>query len=308
LTERTRRGGGGRILLEERGMRRQVKGEAAVRRELVPGTSAELLKELHLLTRAGDLNADSLRKLKQVNHLAGLLAPALDDVLARFGEPVVADCGAGKSYLGFVLYELFLRPAGKGTLLAVESRPDLARAGAERARRLGFDRLRFVEAPIAEAPLPDRVHVVSALHACDTATDDALAVAIRHNADHVAVVPCCQAEVARQLAEADRPAPLLAPLFAHPWHRREFGSHLTNVVRALALEASGYKVTVTELTGWEHSVKNELILGRKVRGSSREARERLDALVAAAGVRPRIVRLLDGEGKAAPSAPSGDVG
>ena len=289
-------------------MRRQVKGEAAVRRELVPGTSAELLKELHLLTRAGDLNADSLRKLKQVNHLAGLLAPALDDVLARFGEPVVADCGAGKSYLGFVLYELFLRPAGKGTLLAVEARPDLARAGAERAGRLGFDRLRFVEAPIAEAPLPDRVHLVTALHACDTATDDALAVAIRHNADHVAVVPCCQAEVARQLAEADRPAPLLAPLFAHPWHRREFGSHLTNVVRALALEASGYKVTVTELTGWEHSVKNELILGRKVRGSSREARERLDALVAAAGVRPRIVRLLDGEGKAAPSAPSGDVG
>src|SRR5512133_1160955 len=136
-------------------MRRQVKGEA-VRRELLPGTSAGLLKELHLLTRAGDLNADSLRKLKQVNHLAGLLAPAIDDVLARFGDPVVADCGAGKSYLGFVLYELFLRPAGKGTLLALEARPELARAGAERAARLGFDRLRFVEAPIAEAPVPAR--------------------------------------------------------------------------------------------------------------------------------------------------------
>jgi hypothetical protein len=275
-------------------MRRQVKGEA-VRRELLPGTSAELLKELHLLTRAGDLNADSLRKLKQVNHLAGLLAPALDDVLARFGDPVVADCGAGKSYLGFVLYELFLRPAGKGALLAVESRPDLAKAGVERARRLGFDRLRFLEAPIAEAPVPDRVHVVTALHACDTATDDALALAIRHNADHVAVVPCCQAEVARQLADAAAPAPLLAPLFEHPWHRREFGSHLTNVVRALALEASGYKVTVTELTGWEHSVKNELLLGKKVRASSPEARARLDALVAAAGVRPKIVRLLAGD-------------
>jgi Methyltransferase domain len=275
-------------------MRRQVKGEA-VRRELLPGTSAELLKELHLLTRAGDLNADSLRKLKQVNHLAGLLAPALDDVLARFGDPVVADCGAGKSYLGFVLYELFLRPAGKGTLLAVESRPDLASAGSGRAMRLGFDRLRFVESPIAEAPVPARLHVVTALHACDTATDDALALAIRHNADHVAVVPCCQAEVARQLADAAAPAPLLAPLFDHPWHRREFGSHLTNVVRALALEASGYKVTVTELTGWEHSLKNELLLGRKVRASSPEARARLDALVAAAGVRPRIVRLLAGE-------------
>jgi len=272
-------------------MRRQVKGEA-VRRELLPGTSPELLKELHLLTRAGDLNADSLRKLKQVNHLVGLLTPALDDVLARFGEPVVADCGAGKSYLGFVLYELFLAPAGKGTLLALESREDLARSGAERAARLGLERLRFVPGPIEAAPVPERLHVVTALHACDTATDDALLLAIHHNADHVAVVPCCQAEVARQLADAEAPAPAVAPLFEHPWHRREFGSHLTNVVRALALEASGYKVTVTELTGWEHSVKNELILGRKVRGSSREAREKLDALLAATGVRPKLVRAL----------------
>ena len=227
-----------------------------------------------------------------MNHLAGLLAPALDDVIARFGDPVVADCGAGKSYLGFVLYELFLGPAGKGTLLALESRPELARSGAERAARLGFDRLRFVEGPIEAAAVPERLHVVTALHACDTATDDALLLAIRRNADHVAVVPCCQAEVARQLADVTAPAAAVAPLFDHPWHRREFGSHLTNVIRALALEASGYKVTVTELTGWEHSVKNELILGRKIRGSSREAKERLDALLAATGVAPKIVRAL----------------
>ncbi len=273
-------------------MRRQVKGEA-VRRELLPGTSPALLKELHLLTRAGDLNADSLRKLKQVNHLVGLLAPALEDALGRFGDPAIADCGAGKSYLGFVLYELFLAPAGKGTLYALEARPELARAGEERARRLGFERLRFVEGAIEAAPVPERLHVVTALHACDTATDDALLLAIRRNADHVAVVPCCQAEVARQLADAPPPAEagaLLAPLFEHPWHRREFGSHLTNVLRALALEASGYKVTVTELTGWEHAVKNELILGRKVRGSSREAREKLEALLRATGVRPAIAR------------------
>ena len=272
-------------------MRRQVKGEA-VRRELLPGTSPALLKELHLLTRAGDLNADSLRKLKQVNHLAGLLAPALDDVLARFGDPVVVDCGAGKSYLGFILYELFLRGAGKGRLLAVESRPDLARGGAERAARLGFERLSFVEAPIDAAPLPERVHLVTALHACDTATDDALALAIRHGADHVAVVPCCQAEVARQLGEARGPSPLLAPLFEHAWHRREFGSHLTNVIRALVLEAHGYRVTVTELAGWEHSLKNELILGKKIRAGSREAQARLDALLEATGVRPKLVRTL----------------
>jgi hypothetical protein len=272
-------------------MRTQLKG-AAARRELLPGTSPELLKELHLLTRTGDLNADSLRKLKQVNHLAGLLAPAVDDVLGRFGDPVLVDCGAGKSYLGFVLYELFLKGAGKGTLLAVESRHELATAGADRARRLGFDRLRYLGASIADAPVPRRIHLVTALHACDTATDDALLLAIRHGADHVAVVPCCQAEVSRQLEATAAPDPLVAPLFEHPWHRREFASHLTNVVRALVLEAHGYRVTVTELTGWEHSVKNELILGKKVRGGSAEARVKLARLLEATGARPKLVRAL----------------
>ncbi len=274
-------------------MRRQVKGEA-VRRELLPGTSPELLKALHLLTRDGDLNADSLRKLKQVNHLVRLLEPALDDVLSRFGDPVLVDCGAGKGYLGFVLHELFLGPAGKGTLIAVESRQELARAAEELARRLGYGRIRFQAAELAEADLPTRVHLVTALHACDTATDDALLLAIRHGADHVAVVPCCQAEVARQLERAEGPSPLLAPLFEHPWHRREFGSHLTNVVRALALQAHGYRVTVTELAGWEHSLKNELILGKKVRARDAAAQARLDALLAAAGVRPKLVRALAG--------------
>ncbi len=275
-------------------MRRQVKGES-VRRELLPGQSAELLKELHILTHSGDLNADSLRKLKQVNHLVQLLAPAVEDVLSRFGDPVFVDCGAGKGYLGFILYELFVGPAGKGTILSVESRPELTRAAEERARRLGFERMRFVTGQLEAVEAPPRVHLVTALHACDTATDDALALAIGRNADHVAVVPCCQAEVARQLEKVQGDA-ALAALHAHPWHRREFGSHLTNVLRVTALEARGYKVTVTELTGWEHSVKNELILGRKVRARDEEAEQRLSALLDASGVRPKLVRLLETTG------------
>jgi hypothetical protein len=271
--------------------RRQARGEA-VRQELLPGQSPELLKALHILTREGNLNADSLRKLKQVNHLAQLLQPAVEDVLSRFGEPVLVDCGAGKSYLGFVLYQLFLGPAGKGIVHAIEARPELVERARALAERLGFGRMRFEEASLEAAAPPARVHLVTALHACDTATDDALALAVRHGADQVAVVPCCQAEVARQLGGAAAPSPLLAPLFEHPWHRREFGSHLTNVVRALSLEASGYAVTVTELAGWEHSLKNELILGKKTRGRDEGARVRLEALCAAAGVRPKLVRLL----------------
>ncbi|QRO02456.1 SAM-dependent methyltransferase [Archangium violaceum] len=273
-------------------MRRQVKGQQ-VRRELLPDQSKELLRELHLLTREGNLNADALRKLKQVNHLVGLLKPAMEDVQTRHGAPVVVDAGSGNAYLGFILYEVFLKDAEAGTLLNVEGRPELTQRAKERAGRLGFGRMEFQTAHLETAQWPERIHLLTALHACDTATDDALAVAIQKGSDHVAVVPCCQAEVATQLKESRQAVdPTLALLYQHAWHRREFGSHLTNVIRALTLEAFGYQVTVTELTGWEHSLKNELILGRRVHKENRQARAKLESLLGSFGVRPKLTRML----------------
>ena len=273
---------------------RQAKGEH-VRRELLPGQSVELLKELHLVGRDGALHADSLRKLKQVNHLVQLIEPALGDVLQRYKEPVIVDAGAGNAYLGFVLYELYLKEHASSILYSVETRADLVERGSERAARLGYTRMRFLHAPIGQAPqdLPERIHLMTALHACDTATDDALILAVRHNADHIAAVPCCQAEVAAQLKEAPQKAAAPWPLlWSHPIHRREMGAHLTNVVRALALQSLGYQVTVTELTGWEHSLKNELILARRVHREHRGARKELDQLLATTGVRPKLIREL----------------
>jgi hypothetical protein len=274
--------------------------------------SVELLKDLHLLTREGQLNADARRKLKQIRHFVGLLRPALDDALGRHPTPAVVDCGAGKSYLGFLLYELALGPAGRGTLTAVESRPELAQAAAALAARIGAERFRVEAGAIAEAPLPERIHVVTALHACDTATDDALALGIERGADHIAVVPCCQAEVARGLAgegaaavtaapgspagEARRRDPADEALVHHPLHRRELGSHLTNVVRGLCLAAHGYRVTVTELVGWEHAVKNELLLGARVGKFHRESRATLRAVLERWRIQPALVRLLRARG------------
>src|ERR1700752_528164 len=93
-------------------------------KELWPGQSVELLKALHILTRDGALNADSRSKLKQVLHLANLIKPALDDAFANSDQPVLADLGAGKSYLGFVLYDLFFRKEVRGLVYAIESRHD----------------------------------------------------------------------------------------------------------------------------------------------------------------------------------------
>lgn len=247
-----------------------------VRRELLPAQSPALLQELHLLTRTGDLNADARRKLKQINHLCTLLAPLLESAFAS-PSPVVVDAGAGNAYLGFVLYELWFRE--RGELVSVEVRPDLVQRGRERAERLGFARMQFAQQAVEDFQ-PPQVDVVVALHACDTATDDALALAIRRGAPSVAVVPCCQAELARQLSGATAVRTPTGPLWRHPIHRREFGAQLTNVIRALVLEAHGYEVTVTELVGWEHSLKNELILGRKRQQRNPLAAEQLRRLLA----------------------------
>jgi hypothetical protein len=232
-----------------------------------------------------------------VNHLVQLLEPAVHDVLSRYKEPVLVDAGAGNAYLGFALYELFLREHETAVIYSVESRPELIERGRERAKKLGFERMCFVSGRIGDAPdeLPARVHMLLALHACDTATDDALLLALRHEADHVAAVPCCQAEVAAQLKAAPKQAPPPWPqLWSHPIHRREIGAHLTNVMRALALQSQGYQVTVTELTGWEHSLKNELILARRVHREHRDSRLELQKLIETTGVRPKLVRELFG--------------
>ncbi|MBK9070661.1 MAG: SAM-dependent methyltransferase [Myxococcales bacterium] len=273
-------------------MRARV-GKPDLAAEIPPEFPRPLLQDLHLLTREGHLNADARRKLKQIQHLIGLLRPALTDLLQRHAAPTVVDCGAGKSYLGFLLYAAVLAPAAKGSLLSIESRPELSTAARERANTYGFDRFTSVAATIAQAgaALPERVQLVTALHACDTATDDALVLALQKRADYIAVVPCCQAEVA-QLLKTAKATPAMASLADHAWHRREFGSHLTNVIRALVLEANGYQVTVTELAGWEHSLKNELILAKRVQGHNAKAAAQLRELLTATGVEPALVRAL----------------
>lgn len=253
--------------------------------------SAALLKALHILTRDGALNADSRRKLKQVLHLTQFLRPALEALLEQSDEPVVADVGAGKSYLGFILYDLILGPAGRGRIVGVEARRDLVNTSRSLAAESGFERMEFILSPIADAHVPGgRVDMVTALHACDTATDDAIRFALRHDAKTIALVPCCQAEVSRLLQGQ---AGSLRQLWRHPIQRREFGAHVTNVIRGLVLEAHGYKVRVTELTGLEHSLKNELIIAERHQRSNAQARTELDRLIEQLGVRPALLDVMN---------------
>lgn len=261
-----------------------------------PGTvqadSVALLKALHILTRDGALNHDARRKLKQVLHLVQLLRPSLDAVLAGQPEAVIADLGTGKSYLGFILYDLVVGPLGHGSIFGVDVRAELVERSQQLAAESHFTRMNFVAGEIAETRLPGgRADMVTALHACDTATDDAIRFALHHEAKVIALVPCCQAEVATLLGASGG---ALEQLWRHNIHRREFGAHLTNVMRSLVLEVHGYKVRVTEFTGLEHSMKNELILATRHQKSNPLARRKLDQLVAQIGVRPALLDVVGG--------------
>lgn len=195
---------------------------------LRPGQSIELLKELHILTRDGRLNQDSRRKLKQVNHLLQFIEKVRQELPPREGGLLLADHGAGKSYLGFMLYDLWRtrhEPGRElGHLYGIETRADLVERSRELAARLRMNKaLQLARTPLAE-------------------------------------------------------------LWRHPLHTREMGSQLTNVLRCLYLESQGYAVTVTELVGWEHSMKNELIIAMWTGHKKRSAAERLQALLAQFGL------------------------
>ncbi|MCF8208406.1 MAG: SAM-dependent methyltransferase [Rhodoferax sp.] len=264
--------------------------------EVLAGQSIELLKELHILTRDAKLNQDSRRKLKQVYHLYRFIEKILQELgedrsdAAPCSDPqtglTLADHGAGKSYLGFILYDLYFKFQPLSHLFGVETRPELVQKSRELAAKLGFERMSFVNLSVAEASesdvLPRHIDVVTALHACDTATDDAIRFGLQKGARAMVLVPCCQAEIARSL-NAHKALTLkrtpLAELWRHPMHTREFGSQITNVLRCLYLEAQGYQVSVTELVGWEHSMKNELIIARNIQRPNRLAARRLIELL-----------------------------
>ena len=260
--------------------------------EIKPGQSIELLKELHILTRDAKLNQDSRRKLKQIYHLYQFIEPLLNEVHKDRPAIQLVDHGAGKSYLGFILYDLFFKTLKDDShIYGIETREELVNKSRNLAAKLNFPSMSFLHLSVAESiasdRLPDKIDVVTALHACDTATDDAIHFGLRKQAQFMVLVPCCQAEVAAVLRKNKAQAlanSALTELWRHPLHTREFGSHVTNVLRCLQLEAHGYHVNVTELVGWEHSMKNELIIASYRDLPRQRATERLQAVLQALGL------------------------
>jgi SAM-dependent methyltransferase len=224
------------------------------RRVLEEGVPNPFLIELGVMDRTGKVRARRYGKFRQLNRFLELV----DDVAGELprDRPVqVVDFGSGKAYLTFALYQHLRDGLGLDVdVLGLDLKEDVVAACSALAGRLGYEHLRFEAADIAGYGGLDRVDLVLALHACDTATDAALAQAVRWDARVILAVPCCQKELMRQIRPDAFPA-----LTEHGLLKERLCALATDALRAKLLELVGYRVQVVEFVDLEHTAKNVLI-------------------------------------------------
>ena len=254
---------------------------------LEDGTPVPYLVELGVMTPEGRVRKSRFDKFRQVNRFLELV----DDVVPSLPEdgPLrVVDFGCGKSYLTFALHHLLTEVHGRDVeIVGLDLKADVIEACSSLADRVGARGLRFERGEIAGYRAGAPVDLVVSLHACDTATDEALAQAVQWEATAILAVPCCQKEAYRQIS-----SPLLQPVLRHGLAKERLASLVTDALRAQLLELAGYRTQLVEFIELEHTPKNVLI--RAVRGgpASAETRRAYEELRDALGLEPTLERLL----------------
>ena len=261
--------------------------------EIAPPEDASFLRAIGLLSSNSAMPADAVRKYVQINHMLELLKPSLLDLRGRHKNLAILDAGCGSSYLTFLLawylkHKFSETPEQNFILVGIDTNQRLIEKSRSLAAKLDLEKhMHFEVASTADfkwdAMLQrrptiaefKRPQMVVGLHACDTATDEALGLGLANGADILAASPCCQAELAgkwRDLAQSEAGRNhALAPAFQAPELRRTIAAEMTDMMRVLLLRASGYETTATEFVESRHSPKNRLILAVKRGRYSQEA-------------------------------------
>lgn len=253
-----------------------------------PAEAAVLLRAIGLINGDATMPPAQVRKYFQINHMVGMLKPAFEELRARHERIVILDAGCGRSYLS-----LLLAWCGKHVwrhrveVVGVDRNEDVIEECRRRAAIVELDDVVRFEAAALETFEPaGQIEVVLALHACDTATCDALALGVRIGAELIAVAPCCQAELARGWAQIAEQEGGFGAIWRTPHLRRETAAHVTDAMRALLLRAAGYDVAAIEFVPSEHTRKNTLIRAHRHAAdadAAAAARAEYEALVRATG-------------------------
>jgi SAM-dependent methyltransferase len=272
------------------------KGEAQLHRSAAaaPAPSTSHDREKEYLLDPGDPLFDAVggnaAKRRQIDAFLRALESTLDDVPE--GPLRVVDLGCGNAYLSFAAYRYLSGRGGDVSLIGVDVRADQRARNTAIAERLGCaDRVRFEAGTILDAPL-DGADVVLALHACDTATDEALARGVRWRARYILAAPCCHHDIAAQLRGRPAPDPYQI-ITRQPILRERFADVLTDSLRAALLRLHGYRVDVVEFVDSRHTPRNLLLRARRTGApATPDQRAEYAALTTAWGVTPALERLL----------------
>ncbi len=238
--------------------------------------ASALLREIGILTADGKVKNDMIRKYNQIDHYVELVAPMFEQ--DDSDEILLLDCACGKSYLSFVM-NYYLRDVlrRRCRIIGIDINPHVVSESQKMAKRLGYHNMEFITADLRTYQPPKKVTAVISLHACDIATDLALGTAIRAKAKYIACVPCCHKELLDQYK-----MPGLEPLMRHGVFKARFNDVLTDSMRALKLEAEGYRVSVVEYISPLDTPKNLLIRATRTGQDNDKARvayEQVRALV-----------------------------
>ena len=252
-----------------------------------PEEANKLLEAIEMVTSDGSVKADMRRKYVQIDNFIKLVQPLLSKS-SQSKKVFILDCGAGKSYLSYVM-NYFLREKLKRSchFFCIDTNADLIDKCIRVKKELEYDNMEFHVRRIKDFKPGEKVDIVCSLHACDTATDEAIAKGITLEAPFLLIVPCCQHEVINQLTEH----PLKA-ITRHGLYKAKLADLLTDAMRTLILEAVGYKVTVTEYVSPIYTPKNILIQAEKIQSRNKMAMDQYLELRDTFGVSIELERML----------------
>lgn len=252
------------------------------------GEADAVLKAIGILGENGKIKNDMIRKYNQIDHYIELVDEMLKNLCEKYGRINVVDCGCGKSYLSFVLNYYIKEVLKKNChFIGLDISQTVIEASRRIAEQLDYKNMEFRVTDIRNYSATEDIHLAISLHACDTATDEAIALAVNNNAKAIVMVPCCQKEILSQYS-----FDLLQNITKHGVLKARLADVLTDGIRLMLLEAMGYKVSLVEYVSPLETPKNLMIRAEKTGGINKSVIEEYKQLKKLLGINPTLEKLI----------------
>ena len=259
--------------------------------ELNPEEITLFLKNVGLMNPGGSFYSEREKKAYEIAYFSSHVVKAVSKI-SRKRDVTLLDCGCGRSYLSFFVDYILKKLRRDVEFTGVDSNPELIETCRNIKDRLGFTNMQFFQSDVIDFAPKEKPNIVCALHACDTATDEAIAFGIKLEARYIMAAPCCQRQVVRQVGRISRKIPAMMPLVNTKISKEYVGVALTETLRKLALESYGYKVDMFEFISTRHTPKNILLRAEKKRAWNKESLEMYRGLRDCFNVKPKIEEYL----------------